>query len=187
MTDTERKLYEILADIAGLTNSMIGRSIDPNIELIGNKAKEGMELITKNPNTFITRGDIPQDSILVLANIPNSSLFDVHLNIRNIKPGDTYIGYRGIDYNRSTPTTIKIFNSCEAIGDDIVKAIKNWWLDIFDNKGSLVNRTTDARIIRYSDGKCVDEFILNDVFPVYYEYNDGNIYIEFNLHSLRRS
>lgn len=125
MTDTERKLYEILADIAGLTNSMIGRSIDPHIELIGQKAKEGMELITKNPNTFITRGEIPQDSILILVNIPNTSLFDVHLNIRNIKPGDTYIGYRGIEYNRSTPTTIKTFNSCEAIGDDIVKAVNN--------------------------------------------------------------
>lgn len=64
--------------------------------------------------------------------------------------------------------------------------IKNWWLDIFDNKGSLINRTTDARIIRYSDGKFVDEFILHDVFPVSFEDIDGNIDIEFNFHSLRR-
>ena len=51
MTDTERKLYKILADIAGLTNAMIGRSVDPNIELIGKKAEEGMELITQNPKS----------------------------------------------------------------------------------------------------------------------------------------
>lgn len=41
MTDTERKLYEILADIAGLTNAMMIRPIDSNIELIGQKSKNG--------------------------------------------------------------------------------------------------------------------------------------------------
>ena len=121
MTERENKIKELLSDIYSFLEEGHYDN-DPSMNPLYERVKEALSLFDKDEsNTFVQKQPLFFYRELIISQIPNSDLKDVHLDVSNVHFGYTYID--GV-WVRTSDSTISIYTYYDEV---IYNAINKWW------------------------------------------------------------